>query len=102
MRAFTTPGGLFVWLPQAILWTKAKNGNKNAAKRFARVTIFWAQIGGWLFFLFTLVVSAVVIYPNIFSMDAGEDGSGVCQNTNIGNWGNILYDSYGDPCSSYT
>ena len=27
LRAFTTPGGLFVWLPQAIMWIKAKNGN---------------------------------------------------------------------------
>ena len=74
MRAFSTPSGLFVWLPQAIMWTKAKNGNKNAARRFAKLTIFWAQIGGWLFFFFSLVISAVVIYPSIFAFESGEDG----------------------------
>ena len=69
MRAFTTPGGLFVWLPQAIMWTKARGGNIAATRRFLRTTIFWAQIGGWIFFIFSLAVSAYVIYPDIFPSD---------------------------------
>ena len=32
MRAFTTTEGLFVWLPQAIMWTRASRGSVRAAE----------------------------------------------------------------------
>ena len=66
LRAFTTPGGFFVWLPQAVMWNKAKNGNTNAAKRFIKNTRWWVQIGGWFFTLSALSGSTYLFYPSIF------------------------------------
>ena len=91
VRAFTTPGGLFVWLPHAIMWTKVKNGNKDDARRFLNLTLIWAQIGGWLFSVISLVFSAVAIFPNIF-FPGLEDLITTCENTNFDYLGNQLYD----------
>ena len=65
MRAFTTPGGLFVWLPQAAMWTRAKNGSVAGAEQFVKTTRWWAQIGGWIFFPVTLFVAAIAFDPVI-------------------------------------
>ena len=67
MRAFTTPGGLFVWLPQAITWTSAKNGSIRAAERFLWITEWWAQIAGWTIFPATIVAFIATINPNLIS-----------------------------------
>ena len=61
MRAFTTPGGLAVWLPQAITWQRAKNGSVSAAERFLWITKWWAQIAGWLFFPASIAALGVAI-----------------------------------------
>ena len=61
MRAFTTPGGLAVWLPQAITWQRAKNGSVRAAERFLWITKWWAQIAGWLFFPASIAALGVAI-----------------------------------------
>ena len=103
MRSFLTPSGLFVWLPQAIIWQRAKDGNLRAAQRFVSVTMFWAQIGGWIFFFLVLLTSGLLIYPGLLAGFVSDDSSdsGYCQNTNYGYWGNVLRDQYGDPCSDY-
>ena len=113
MRAFLTPGGLFVWLPQAIMWSKAKSGSQMAMRRFESITKYWAQIGGWIFFFATLAASAVALYPDIligiwpwepldweWTTDNWEP-PGFCRNIDYDNYGNIVYDKFGDRCSAY-
>ena len=113
LRAFTTPGGFFVWLPQAVMWTKAKNGNNGrhgntyAANRFVTNTRYWSQIGGWFFTLSTLAGSTYLVYPTIFNfstitIDIGLlSSTGTCTDTNRDHYGYLTYDSYGDACSQY-
>ena len=60
MRAFTTPGGIFVWLPQAIVSVRAQQGSLVAAQRFVSITKWWANIGGWLFFPVTIAVLSIL------------------------------------------
>ena len=90
------------------MWTKAKNGNTNSAKRFMKNTRYWAQIGGWLFFLSTLGGSTYLFYPDIFpflttsSIDYSIAGSvGDCTNTNVDEYG-LIYDSQNYQCTAYT
>ena len=66
MRAFTTSGGLFVWLPQAIMWTRAINGSVSAAENFVWTTKWWAQIMGWIFFPATVFAASLAIYPDLW------------------------------------
>lgn len=61
MRAFTTPAGLFVWLPQAIMYTQAKNGRIRAAERFLWTTKWWAQVVGWLLFPATIFAAVAIV-----------------------------------------
>ena len=65
--------------------------------------MFWAQIGGWIFFFLVLLTSGLLIYPGLLAGFVADDSSdsGYCQNTNYGYWGNVISDSYGDPCSDY-
>ena len=93
LRAFTTPGGFFVWLPQAVQWSKAKNGNANAARRFVKNTTYWSQIGGWFFTISTLTGSTYLFYPELFSA--------TCYDTDVDIFGYYSYDSYGDRCNEY-
>ena len=73
MRAFTTPAGLFVWLPQAIMYTQAKNGNIRAAERFLWTTKWWAQIMGWLLFPGTIFAAVAVVDSNLLSWITHDD-----------------------------
>ena len=50
------------------MWTRAKNGNLIAAKRFAKTTKVWAEVFGWIFSVATLFVSIILIEPNIFTI----------------------------------
>ena len=65
MRSFTTPAGLFVWLPQAAAWTRAKNGNVRAAERFLWITKWWAQIAGWILFPGTVFAAVAAVDPDL-------------------------------------
>ena len=69
MRAFTTPGGLFVWLPQAITAKRAAQGSVRAAERFVWITKWWAQIAGWLFFPGTIAVLITLIDEGVWYDD---------------------------------
>ena len=95
LRAFTTPGGFFVWLPQAVQWLKAKNGNANAARRFIKNTTYWSQIGGWFFTISTLTGSTYLFYPSIFS------STQTCYDTDFDIYGYMVSDSYSDRCNEY-
>ena len=75
MRSFLTPSGLFVWLPQAIIWLNAREGNPRAARRFVTITTFWAQIGGWIFFFLVLLASGLLIYPGLLAGFVSDDSS---------------------------
>ena len=56
--------------------------------------MFWAQIGGWIFFFLVLLTSGLLIYPGLLAGFVADDSSdsGYCQNTNYGYWGNVLRD----------
>ena len=119
LRAFTTPGGFFVWLPQAVMWNKAKNGNTNAAKRFIKNTRWWVQIGGWFFTLSALSGSTYLFYPSIFEFSTSttinflllnshatttetSETLSTCTNTNYDSyWGVTYRDSRYYGCSAY-
>ena len=75
MRAFTTPAGLFVWLPQAIMYTQAKNGNIRAAERFLWTTKWWAQIMGWLLFPGTIFAAVAIVDADLIRYLGEHDDS---------------------------
>ena len=61
MRAFSGPH-LIVFLPQAYFWTKVRQGNSRAAKRFIWVTQRWVKSMGWITSLAVLIISGSIIH----------------------------------------
>jgi len=60
IRGFTGTH-LFVFLPQAIAWTRAKNGHQVAAERFLWMTKWYCQISGWISSLIVLWAGMLII-----------------------------------------
>jgi len=61
---------LFSFLPQAITWTRAKNGNIRAAERFLWLTKWWTHIFGWFSSLSVLWAGMLCI--ELFYMGPGS------------------------------
>ena len=70
IRAFTGPH-LFVFLPQAIAWTRMRNGSVRAAERFIWITKWWSQIAGWISSLGVLFAGMLII--ELFYMGGSDD-----------------------------